>query len=59
MGYIAREFFRTSPVLGFPLIALAIFMLVFIAVSLRALLVHKPCMDAAARLPLGEDGERS
>jgi hypothetical protein len=54
MGAIAREFFRSSPVLDYPLIALAIFMLVFIAISVRALILQSSTVDAAARLPLEE-----
>jgi hypothetical protein len=54
MGAIAREFFRNSPVLDFPLIALAIFMLVFIAITVRALILQSAQVDAAARLPLEE-----
>jgi cbb3-type cytochrome oxidase subunit 3 len=54
MGAIARDFFRSSPVLDFPLIALAIFMLVFLAVSVRVLITKGGRLDAAARLPLND-----
>lgn len=58
MGYMAMDYFRHSPLLAMPVIALFIFMLVFLAVSLRALLTRKSSWDAAARLPLS-DGQRS
>ncbi|MEY4509826.1 MAG: hypothetical protein RLZZ450_1948 [Pseudomonadota bacterium] len=54
MGFMAMDYFRQSPLLAMPVIALVIFMLVFLAVSLRALLTQKSSWDAAARLPLSE-----
>jgi hypothetical protein len=54
MGFMAMEFFRQSPLLAMPVIALVIFMLVFLAVSLRALLTQKSHWDAAAQLPFSE-----
>jgi hypothetical protein len=57
MGAIAKQFFLSSPVLDYPLIALAMFMLVFVAISISTLLKKSPQIDAAARLPL-EDGDR-
>lgn len=52
MRYMAMEFFRQSPVLALPVVALAIFMLVFLAVTLRAMLTRKSQWDALAQLPL-------
>lgn len=59
LGFMAREFFRQSPVLMFPLIALAIFMTVFIVIALRAVVSRKQSWDAVSRLPLESDaGEK-
>ena len=58
MGFMAMDYFRQSPLLAMPVIALVIFMLVFLAVSLRALLTQKSRWDAAAQLPLS-DGRRA
>jgi hypothetical protein len=54
MGAIAKQFFLTSPALDYPLIALAIFMLVFLAITVGALLQKPAKVEAAARLPLEE-----
>jgi hypothetical protein len=54
MGFMAMDYFRRSPLLVMPVIALVIFMLVFLAVSLRALLTRKSRWDALAQLPLQE-----
>ena len=50
------DFFRQSPVLAFPLAALAVFMLVFLAITLKTVLTHKGDYEAIARLPLSDDG---
>ena len=56
LSFMAMDYFRQSPVLAFPLLALAIFMLVFFAVTLRAVLTAKVRYERIARLPLeGED----
>jgi hypothetical protein len=49
---MALDFFRRSPMLILPVVALAIFMLVFFAVTLRTLLTKKQNYEAVARLPL-------
>jgi hypothetical protein len=54
MGFMAMDYFRQSPLLALPVIALVIFMFVFLAVSLRALLTQKSRWDAAAQLPFSE-----
>ena len=56
MSRIASEFFSQSPVLLLPLIALFLFLAVFIAVSLRAARMTKSTVDTLAQLPLS-DGE--
>jgi hypothetical protein len=55
MGFMALEYFRQSPVLALPVVALVIFMLVFLAVSLRALLTQSSRWDAVSALPLADD----
>ena len=52
MGYMAMDYFRQSPLLALPVIALVLFMLVFLAVTLRAMLTKKSRWDAIAQLPL-------
>jgi len=52
LSFIAMDYFRRSPMLILPLVALALFMLVFFAVTLRTLLTKKRNFDALARLPL-------
>jgi cbb3-type cytochrome oxidase subunit 3 len=54
MRLISSEFFARSPVLIFPVLALGLFFVVFVLISLRALLTQRDEMDAAARLPLND-----
>ena len=49
---LAAEFFARSPVLAWPVLALAIFFTVFLLVSLRALLTRKDEVERLAALPL-------
>ena len=53
MSFMAMDYFRNSPVLMYPLIALAIFMVVFLAVTVRTVLTNKGSYEAVSRLPLG------
>lgn len=55
LGWFASDFFARSPALVYPVIALGIFMTVFISVSLKALFLKKSEVDRLARLPLSED----
>ena len=55
LGWFASDFFAESPVLFFPVLALMIFMTVFITVSLRALFKPKSELDRLAQMPLSED----
>lgn len=54
MRLMSSEFFARSPVLIFPVLALGLFFVVFVLISLRALLTQREEMDAAARLPLND-----
>jgi hypothetical protein len=55
LGFMAMDYFRNSPVLFSALFALAIFMLVFCMVTLRAVLTNKARYEALASLPLEDD----
>lgn len=52
LGRVALSFFQQSPMLAFPLVALALFMLVFFVITLRTVLTQKSQYDGIARLPL-------
>jgi hypothetical protein len=54
LSVIALDYFRQSPVLAFPLLALAIFMLVFFFVTVRTVLTQKTRWEAVSRLPLND-----
>lgn len=55
IGWLVKDFFGASPMLAFPKIALVIFAVVFVVVTVRALLLDKSDIEAQARLAL-EDG---
>ncbi len=55
LGWFASDFFARSPVLIYPVIALGIFMTIFISMSLKALFLKKSEVDRLAQLPLSED----
>jgi hypothetical protein len=59
LGFMAMDYFRQSPMLAFPVLALAIFMLVFCLVSLRAVLTKKTRFEQISRLPLESVDERA
>ena len=58
LSFMAMDYFQKSPVMAFPLIALAIFMGVFFLVTLRAVLTKKSRWESIARLPLEQQGEQ-
>lgn len=58
MRLMSSEFFARSPVLIFPVIALGLFFVVFVLISLRVALTQRDEMDAAARLPLNDGDSR-
>lgn len=49
---LSADFFARSPVLAWPVVALAIFFSVFLIVSLRALIGRKDEMQRLSELPL-------
>jgi len=58
LSFVAMGYFQKSPLLIFPLIALLLFLTVFIVVTVRALRASPSSYDAISRLPLeGENQE--
>lgn len=51
---MSAEFFSRSPVLIFPVLALALFFVVFVVITIRVVLTQREEVDAAARLPLND-----
>jgi hypothetical protein len=51
----AAEFFARSAVLAYPILALGLFLVVFLGVSLRALLTQGAELNHMANLPLFDD----
>jgi hypothetical protein len=56
LSFMAMDFFRTSPLLGYPIAALALFMGVFFVVSLRTAWTRAERYAHVARLPLQDSG---
>jgi uncharacterized membrane protein (DUF485 family) len=52
LGWFASDFFARSPVLIFPLVALGLFMTVFVLATVRALMANREHLDRMSRLPL-------
>ena len=57
LSQLAADYFARSPVLAYPIAALALFMIVFIAVSVRALSRQRSELDEMAALPLQDSKE--
>jgi hypothetical protein len=55
MRFIAADFFARSPMLVLPVVAMLIFMLVFMSTAIRAFRTDKAKQDKLARLPLEEE----
>lgn len=55
MRAMASGFFADSPVLDFPIIALLLFLGVFIAITVRALRTPSVAFDRSAALPLEDE----
>lgn len=58
MRFMVTDYFAKSPMLWFPLLALALFMLVFVLVAVVAFATDKSQHDRAASLPLADGSER-
>ena len=57
IGSMARRFFSESPMLGFAVIALAIFVVVFLIILFRVARTNDDDVSAMALLPLQEGTE--
>ncbi|MGB5268761.1 MAG: hypothetical protein WBN30_19375 [Polyangiales bacterium] len=57
MSRFASEFFANSPVLLYPLLALALFFIVFLVVIVRVMRMKTSDVDEYARIPLEEESE--
>ncbi|MBX3247247.1 MAG: cbb3-type cytochrome c oxidase subunit 3 [Myxococcales bacterium] len=55
IGWLVKEFFGQSPMLALPKIALIIFLVVFVAITIRTLLMKRSDVERQARLPLEDD----
>lgn len=54
LSQLSSDFFARSPLLAWPVIALGIFMCVFVSVSVRALLARRDEMQRMAELAIGD-----
>jgi hypothetical protein len=54
MRLMSADYFARSPLMIFPVIALAIFVVVFVAVTVRALRTRRDELDRLAALPLSD-----
>jgi hypothetical protein len=57
MSRFASEFFENSPVLLYPVLALALFFIVFLVVIVRVMRMKTSDVDEYARIPLEEESE--
>lgn len=57
LGRYAAEFFEKSPALVFPLVALGIFVTVFVVLSVRAIRMDRTQTSGLSQLPF--EGEES
>jgi hypothetical protein len=57
MSTIARQFFADSPVILFPILALLLFLVVFVVITVRAFRARPEEIDALARIPFGDEEE--
>lgn len=56
MSWIAKEFFEASPMLVLPVVALILFVTVFLGLSLKTLLMKRGEADRHAHLALEGEG---
>ncbi|MEZ4248539.1 MAG: hypothetical protein R3B99_09890 [Polyangiales bacterium] len=56
IGWLVKDFFGASPMLALPKIALIIFLVVFVVVTIRTFLLKKSDVDARAHLVLEGEG---
>lgn len=53
-----KDLFYQSPLLALPVVAMFLFLAVYLVVTIRATLAPRSEVDAVARLPLGDDHGR-
>lgn len=58
LSQIAKNFFADSPVIAYPLVAMVLFMTVFLVITWRTMRRDRSELDALAQLPFA-DGEAS
>lgn len=56
MRAMAADFFARSPVMAAPVVAMLLFLAVFIAVAIRVFLTNRSEFSKVERLPLDGDG---
>lgn len=59
LAQLSAEFFARSPVLAWPVFALALFLSVFVTVSVRALVGRREEMSRMAELPIRDSEVQS
>lgn len=57
MSEMAKQFFAGNPALSGPLIALIVFVFVFVVAAVRAFRAERAHIDRLARLPLESESE--
>ena len=57
MSTIAMQFFADSPVILYPILALLLFLVVFVSITVRVLRARREDLDALARIPFGDEEE--
>ncbi len=59
LSFMALDYYRTHPLLGYSLFALAVFMFVFFLITLRTVLANKETYAAVMLLPLRSDAPQT
>lgn len=59
MGEMARDFFSDNPATSGPLIAMLLFVAIFVVASVRAWRAERSHVDRIARLPFEGEGDES
>ena len=57
LSAFAAAYYAKSPFLVYPLVAMCIFLVVFVAMGVRAVRLARPEVERMARLPLEADDE--
>ncbi len=54
MSQIARQYFLDNPLLDAPIVALLVFLAVFVAVTVAAMRIDRAKVDSLSRMPLDQ-----